>query len=84
MQNKSFLSQNRKLKEELKHFQDEVAKRNLQVLVEYAIEDDKQIAKESIATPKKPVNAKKKKFVVSVEDPLSTRKSIRLSVKMTK
>jgi hypothetical protein len=54
------------------------------VLVEVAIEDDKPTAKEIIATPKNLVNSKKKKFVVSIEDPLSTRKSMRLSVKMTK
>jgi hypothetical protein len=83
-QNRGFQSQNRKLKAELKHFQDEVAQRNLQVLVEAAIEDDKPTAKESTTTLKKPVNAKKKKSVVSIEDPLSTRKSVRLSVKMTK
>jgi hypothetical protein len=82
--NRGFQSQNRKLKEELKHFQDEVAQRNLQVLVEAAIEDDKPTNKESTATPKKPVNAKKKKSIVSIEDPLSTRKSMRLSVKMKK
>ena len=83
-QNRGYQSQNRKLKAELKHFQDEVAQRNLQVLVEAVIEDDKPTAKESIATPKKLVNSKKKKYVVSIEDPLSTRKSMRLSAKMTK
>jgi hypothetical protein len=54
------------------------------VLVEAAIEDDKPIAKESTTTPKNHVNAKKKKSIVSIEDPLSTRKSMRLSVKMKK
>jgi hypothetical protein len=83
-QNRGFQSQNRKLKAELKHFQDEVAQRNLQVLVEASIEDDKPTAKESTTTLKKPVNAKKKKSAMSIEDPLSTRKSVRLSVKMTK
>jgi hypothetical protein len=73
-----------KLKVELNHFQDEVSQRNLQVLVESIIEDDKPTAKESTTTPKKPVNAKKKKYVVSIEDPLSTKKSMRLSVKMKK
>ena len=82
--NRGFQAQNRNLKEELKHFQYEVSQRNLQVLVEAAIEDDKPTTKESTTTPKKPVNAKKKKFIVSIEDPLSTRKSVRLSVKMTK
>jgi uncharacterized protein (DUF3084 family) len=82
--NKGFQSQNRKLKAELKHFQDEVDQINLQVLVEDAIEDEKQATKEGTNTPKKPVNAKKKKSTVSIEDPLSTRKSMRLSVKMKK
>jgi hypothetical protein len=83
-QNRGFWSQHRKLKAELKHFQDEVAQRNLQVLVEAVIEDDKLTTKESTTTQKKPVNARKKNFVVSIEDPLSTRKSVRLSVKMKK
>jgi hypothetical protein len=51
--NRGFQSQNRKLKAELKHFQDEVAERNLQVLVEASIEDDKPAAKESTTTLKK-------------------------------
>ena len=76
--NKGFQSQNRKLKDELKHFQDEVAQRNLQVLVEAAIENEKIAAKERTNTLKNLVNA------VPIEDPLSTRKSVRLSVKMTK
>jgi phage shock protein A len=83
-QNRGFQSQNRKLKAEMKHVQDEVAQRNLQVLVEAAIEDDKPTTEENTTTPKKPINAKKKKSTVSIEDPLSTRKSMRLSVKMTK
>jgi hypothetical protein len=82
--NRGFQSQKRKLKAELKHFQDEVSQRNLQVLVEVVVEDDKPAAKESTTTLKKPSNAKKKKFVVSIDDPLSTRKSVRLSVKMKK
>ena len=52
------------------------------MLVEVAIEDDKPAAKESTARLKNPINAKKKKYVVLIEDPLSTRKSVRLSVKM--
>jgi hypothetical protein len=48
--NKGFQYQNRKLKDELKHFQDEVAQRNLQVLVEASIEDDKLAAKENTTT----------------------------------
>ena len=45
----------------MKHFQDEVAQRNLQVLVEASIEDDKKTAKENTTTLKKLANAKKKK-----------------------
>jgi esterase/lipase len=82
--NRGFQSQNRKLKAEMKHFQDEVSQINLQVLVEAVIEDEKTTAKESTATLKNLVNAKKKNFVVSIEDPLSTKKSVRLSVKMKK
>jgi hypothetical protein len=36
------------------------------------------------ATPKKPASARKKKSVEPIEETLSTRKSVRLSVKMTK
>jgi hypothetical protein len=68
----------------LKHFQDEIAQRNLQVLVEASIENDKPTTKESTSTQKKLANAMKKKSVVPIEDPLSTRKSVRLSVKMKK
>jgi hypothetical protein len=83
-QNRGFQSQNRKLKVELQHFQDEVAQRNLQVLVEAAIEKETPTAKESIAPLKKPVTAKRKKPVVPKEDPPSPRKSVRLSVRVTK
>jgi hypothetical protein len=83
-QNRGFQSQNRKLKVELKHFRDEVAQRNLQVLVEASIGDDKPTAKESTTTLKKPTSAKKKKSTEPTEDTLSTRKGMRLSVKMTK
>jgi hypothetical protein len=83
-QNKGFQSQNRKLKAELQHFQDEVAQRNLQVLVEAAIEKETPTAKESIAPLKKPVTAKRKKPVVPKEDPPSPRKSVRLSVRLMK
>ena len=54
------------------------------MLVEAVIEDDKPAAKESTTTLKNLVNAKNKKSVVPIEDPLSTRKSVRLSVKMKK
>jgi hypothetical protein len=73
-----------KLKVELKHFQDEVAQINLRVLAESSIEDEKPIAKESTTTPNKPINAKKKNSAMSIEDSFSTRKIMRLSVKMKK
>jgi hypothetical protein len=53
-------SQNIKLKAELQQFQDKMAQRNLNVLVEVAIEKENPIAKESIAPMKKPVTAKGK------------------------
>jgi hypothetical protein len=68
----------------LHHFQDEVAQRNLQVLVEAAIEKETPIVKEITTPLKNPVIAKKKKSVVPNEDPPSTRKSVRLSVRVTK
>ena len=83
-QNRVFQSRNRKLKEELQHFRDEVAQRNLQVLVEVAIEKETPTVKESIAPLKKPVISKRKKSVVPNEDPPSIRKSVRLTVKVTK
>jgi hypothetical protein len=54
------------------------------VLVEASIEDDKPSDKESTTTLKKFASAKKKKYAESIEDTLSTRKTVRLSVKMTK
>ena len=68
----------------MQHFQDEVAQRNLQVLVEASIENDKPTIKESTTTLKNHVIANKKKSIVPNEDPLSTRKSVRLSVKVKK
>jgi chemotaxis regulatin CheY-phosphate phosphatase CheZ len=68
-QNRGFQSQNRKLKAELQHFQDEVAQRNLQVLVEASIEKETSTVKESTTPLKNPVIAKKKKPVVPNEDP---------------
>jgi hypothetical protein len=61
-------------------------------LVEASIEKETSAVKESIALvkksviakKKKPIIANKKKFVVPNEDPPSTRKSVRLSVKVTK
>jgi predicted RNase H-like nuclease (RuvC/YqgF family) len=83
-QNRGFQSRNMKLKAELQHFQDDVAQKKLHVLVEASIEKETPIVKESIAPLKKPVIAKKKKSVVPNEDPPSTRKSVRLSVRVTK
>jgi hypothetical protein len=54
------------------------------VLVEASIEDDKLVAKERTTILKKPTSANKKKSTELVKDTLSTRKSVRLSVKMTK
>jgi len=53
--NRYFQSQNRKLKAELQLFQDEMAQRNLNVLVEASIEKEKLAAKESIIPMKKHV-----------------------------
>jgi hypothetical protein len=64
--------------------QDEAAQRNLQVLVEASIENGKPTAKESSTTLKKPASARKKKSAEPIEKTLSTRKSVRLSVKMKK
>jgi hypothetical protein len=55
-----------------------MAQRNLNVLVEAAIEKEKPTAKESIAPVKKPVTAKGKKPVVPKGSPPSTRRSVRL------
>ena len=82
--NRGFQYQNKKLKAELHHFQYEVARRNLQVLVEASIEKYTSVVKESRTLFKNPVIAKKKKPIVPNEDPPSTRKSVRLSVKVTK
>jgi hypothetical protein len=83
-QNIDFQSQNRKIKVELRHLQDQAAQRNLQVLLEVSIKNDKPTAKESSATPKNIVSTRKKKCVEPIEETLSTIKSVRLSVKMTK
>jgi hypothetical protein len=54
------------------------------VLVESSIEDDKLASKERKATLKKHANANKNKSIVPIKDPLSTKKSLRLSVEMKK
>ena len=76
--NRYFQSQNRKLKEELQLFQDEMAQRKLNVLVEAAIEKEKPTTKESIVPVKKPITAKGKRSVVPKGSPPSTRRSVRL------
>jgi hypothetical protein len=68
----------------LQHFKDEVAQRNLQVLVEAAIEKETLAVNESTTPLKKPIIAKRKNSIVPNEDPPSIRKSMRLSVKVTK
>jgi uncharacterized protein YfcZ (UPF0381/DUF406 family) len=73
--NRDFQSQNRKLKAELQHFKDEVAQRNLNVLVEAAIEKEKPIVKKSTPAVKKPVTTKGKHVVVPEGSPPSTRRS---------
>ena len=72
------------------HFQDEVAQRNLQVLVEDAIEKETPTVKESITPQKRPASSKKKTTIskkeksdVPKEDPRSIRKSVRLNVSVT-
>ena len=56
--NIGFQSHNRKLKAELQKFKDEVAQRNLNVLVEAAIEKEKPIVKKSTPVFKNPVTQK--------------------------
>jgi hypothetical protein len=53
-------------------------------LVEDTIEKETPIVKESITPLKNPVIAKRKKHVVPNEDPPPTRRSVRLSVRVTK
>jgi len=76
--NRDFQSQNRKLKVELQKFKDEMDQRNLNVLVEAAIEKEKPVAKKSIAPVKKPVTTKGKHVDVPKGSPPSTRRSVRL------
>jgi hypothetical protein len=68
----------------LQHFQDEVAQRNLQVLVEFVIEKETPKVNESTTPLKNHVIAKRKISVAPNKDPPSTRKSVRLSVKVMK
>jgi hypothetical protein len=69
-QNKIFRSQNRKLMEELQHFKDELAQRNLNVLVQAAIERDEPTIKRT--TP-----AKEKYVAMTEGSSPPTRRSAR-------
>jgi hypothetical protein len=69
-QKRGFQSQNMKLKAELQYFQDEVAQRNLQVLVEVAIEKETLEVNERKTPLKKLIISKRKKSAVPNEDPL--------------
>jgi len=75
---RGFQSQNRKLKEKLQHFKDELAQSNLNVLVESAIEREEPIVKKRKPTVKKTIHAKEKHVVVLEGSSPSTRKSVRL------
>jgi hypothetical protein len=75
--NIDFQSHNRKLKAELQHFQDEMAQRNLHVLVEVSIEKENPIVKESISPLKKLATAKGKKPVVPKGSHPYPRRSVR-------
>jgi hypothetical protein len=58
--NIGFQSQNRKLKAKLQQFKDEVAQRNLNVLVEAAIEREEQVVNKITPAVKKHVTTKEK------------------------
>jgi hypothetical protein len=62
--NIGFQSQNRKLKAEFQQFKDELAQRNVNVLVETAIEGEETIKKRSTPTVKKTTPAKEKHAAV--------------------
>jgi len=62
----------------LQHFKDEVAQRNLNVLVEAAIEKEKPIVKKSTPIVKKHVTTKGKHAAVPEGIHPSTRRSARL------
>jgi hypothetical protein len=77
-QNINFQSQNRKLKAKLQHFKDEVAQRNLNVLVEDAIEKEKPVVKKFIHAIKKLVTTEGNQAFVPDGIPPSTRRSVKL------
>jgi hypothetical protein len=76
--NRGFHSQNRKLKEELQHFKDELAQRNLNFLVEDAIEREEPIVKKSTPTVKKTIPTKEKHVAMIEGSSPTTRRSDRL------
>jgi hypothetical protein len=76
--NRGFQSQNRKLKAQLQHFKDELAHRNLNVLVEAAIEREEPVVKKIKPAVKKPITTKEKNVVVLEGISPSTRRSARL------
>jgi hypothetical protein len=71
--NKYFQSHNKKLKAEMQHLQYEMAQRNLEVLIESSIEQEKPTAKESVVLVKNPTTAKGKHVVLPKGSPPSTR-----------
>ena len=77
MQNIGFQSQNRKLKEELQHFKDELTQRNLNVMVQDAIERDEPVIMKNTPTVKKSIHPKEK-HVVMIEGSSSATRSARL------
>jgi hypothetical protein len=58
--NKGFQSQNRKIKAELQQFKDELAQRNVNVLIEATIEREEPVVKRSTLAVKKTTPAKEK------------------------
>jgi hypothetical protein len=76
--NKDFQSQNRKLKAYLQQVKDEVAQRNLNMLVEAAIKKEKLVVKKIILLVKKLVTTKGKHVDGPKGSPPSTRRSVRL------
>jgi hypothetical protein len=76
--NKGFQSQNRNLKAELQHLRDELAQRNLNVLVEVVIEREEPIEKRSTPIVKKTTHTKEKHVVVIECSSPSIRRSARL------
>ena len=76
MKNRRFQSQNRKLKEELQHFKDELAHRNLNVLVQAAIERDEPRVKKSTHVVKRSIPAKEKDVAMAEGSSHAIRRSV--------